>query len=58
MVLRNEMRGWYKVFNRYVENELGYRFYLYTQQMACLPKFDTIINQRILYSKTKFFGSL
>ena len=29
-VLRQELRGWYIVKNRYVENELGQRFYLGT----------------------------
>ena len=29
-VLRQELRGWYIVKNRYVENELGQRFYLDT----------------------------
>ena len=27
-LLRNELRGWYRVKNRYVENEFGSRFYL------------------------------
>jgi transcriptional regulator with XRE-family HTH domain len=27
-LLRNELRGWYRVKNRYVENEFGTRFYL------------------------------
>lgn len=40
--LRNELRGWYNVKNRYVENEYGNRFYLDTYSAKWLAFISNI----------------
>ena len=39
-ILRKELRGWYKVEQRYVENEMGQRFYFSTYEAKWLA-FET-----------------